>query len=164
MMNLRLIFSPVAYLSEPSAHGVLDEVIENVRANREFLCTVERQLFLANVFIMLLAGVVCIKHEGFEEEREWRAVYAPKRWPSPLIESSTEVVRGVPQIVHKIPLDAAAYDLLADLDLSRILDRIIVGPSPYPWPIYEAFVSELRKLGLSDAENRVFVSDIPIRG
>jgi hypothetical protein len=113
--------------------------------------------------MMLLAGVVCLKHEGFHEEREWRAIYAPNRWPSQFMESSTEVIVGVPQIVYKIPLDATVSESLADLDLSSILERLIVGPSPYPWPIYEAFVAELNKLGIEDAQNRVRVSGIPIR-
>jgi uncharacterized protein with ParB-like and HNH nuclease domain len=45
---------------------------------------------------MLLAAVVCIKHDGFKEEAEWRAIYSPNREPSPLIAASTEIVSGVP--------------------------------------------------------------------
>ena len=45
-LTLHLLFSPVAYLTEASADKVLLEVIENIRANREFLCTVERPQLL----------------------------------------------------------------------------------------------------------------------
>lgn len=162
-LTLHLLFSPVAYLTEASAHKVLLEVIENIRANREFLCTVERPQLLTTVFFTLVAGVVCLKHEGFHEEREWRAIYAPKRWPSSIMESSTEVVAGVPQPVCKIPLDASVSDSLVDLELSKMFDRLIIGPTQYPWPMYEAFVSALTEVGITDAEKRVFASTIPIR-
>jgi hypothetical protein len=160
---LNLLFSPVAYLTEASVHRVLDEVIENIRANCDYLRTVERSILVRTVFMMLLAGVVCLKHEGFHEEREWRAIYAPKRWPSTLMESSTEVIGGIPQIIYKIPLDEKVSEHLADLDLSKIFDRLIVGPTPYPWPMYEAFAGALVKAGVPDAEKRLFVSGIPIR-
>ena len=160
---LNLLFSPVAYLTEASVHRVLDEVIENIRANCDYLRTVERSILVRTVFMMLLAGVVCLKHEGFLEEREWRAIYAPKRWPSTLMESSTEVIGGIPQIIYKIPLDERVSEHLGDLDLSKIFDRLIVGPTPYPWPMYEAFTGALVKAGVPDAEKRLFVSGIPIR-
>jgi hypothetical protein len=36
-------------------------------------------------------------------------------------------------------------------------------PSPYPWPMYEAFTAALTKAGMKEAGARVFVSGIPIR-
>ena len=97
---------------------------------------------------MFASGIVCLKHEGFHEEREWRAIYTPKRWFSPIMESSTEVVAGVPQIIYKVPLDGSVSPLIADLDFTRVFDRLIVGPTPYPWPIYGAFVEASRAIGV----------------
>ena len=111
----------------------------------------------------LLSGVVCLKHEGFHEEREWRAIYAPTRQPSRLMESSTEVVSGVPQVVYKVPLDASVSNQIADLDFTQIFDHLIIGPTSYPWPIYGAFVDELTKAGVANSAERVLVSGIPIR-
>lgn len=162
-LALSLTFSPVAYLSESAAHKVLEEVIGNIRANCDYLRTIGRDSLIRLVFMTFLSGVVCLKHEGFQEEKEWRAIYAPKRWPSPLMESSTEVVSGVPQVVYKVPLDAAVSDEIADLDFTQILDHLIIGPTSYPWPIYGAFVDELTKAGVADAAERVRVSGIPIR-
>jgi len=50
-----------------------------------------------------------------------------------------------------------------DLDMYRMFDRFIIGPSPYPWAMYEAFTAALAKAGIQDAEKRVFTSGIPIR-
>ena len=112
---------------------------------------------------MLVAGVCCLKHEGFHEEREWRVIYSPDHLASPLIESSTETIQGIPQIVYKLPLDGTVSDALADLDFPRLFDRLIIGPSPFSWPMYQSFVAELKKAGVADAEQRVFPSGIPIR-
>jgi hypothetical protein len=161
--SLALNFSPVAYLSEPAAHSVIDQVVANVQANRDYLRAINREHMTQLVFQIFVSGIVCLKHEGFHEELEWRAIYTPKRWPSPMMESSTEVVAGVPQIVYKVPLDASVSPLIADLDFARVFDRLIVGPTPYPWPIYGAFVEALKATGVSNAEERVFVSNIPIR-
>lgn len=162
-VRLNLLFSSVAYLSETAAHEVLLEVIENVAANCQFLRTIEHAAIVRVIFAMFLAGVVCVKHEGFREEREWRVIYSPKRAPAPLMESATEVIGGIPQLVYKVPLDATVSESIADLDLPRLFDRLIIGPSSYPWPMYEAFVAALKLAGVADAENRVVASGIPIR-
>jgi hypothetical protein len=82
---------------------------------------------------------------------------------SPLMESSIEVILGLPQTVYKIPLDRTVSPALATIDFSVMFDRLIIGPSPYPWSMFEAFVAALTKNGVSDAAVRVFVSEIPIR-
>jgi hypothetical protein len=160
---LNLLFSPVVYLAEDQVHTVIEEVISNVLANCEFLRSVDRTAVLGTVFSMFLASVTCLKHEGFHEEREWRAIYSPKRAPSPLMEASIEVIGGVPQPVYKIPLDMSVSPALATLDFAAAFDRLIIGPSPYPWAMFEAFVAALMNSGVSDAAARVCVSEIPIR-
>ncbi|MFZ2089717.1 MAG: hypothetical protein WAU47_14190, partial [Desulfobaccales bacterium] len=99
----------------------------------------------------------------FHEERERRVVYAPKRLPSPLMESSTEIIGGVPQTVWKVPIDKTVPGIPSDLDLTKLFDRLIIGPSQYPWAMYESFVAALKEAGVADAEGRVFISGIPIR-
>jgi|SRR5579864_8788498 len=164
-LALAVSFSPVAYLSESGAHAIIDEVVANVsvQTNREYLRTLKREAFVQLIFQMFVSGVVCLKHVGFHEECEWRAIYTPGRWLSSLITSSIEVVAGVPQIVYKVPLDSSASPLIADLDFAKVFDRLIVGPTPYPWPVYGAFVEALETAGVADAQVRVFVSGIPIR-
>lgn len=161
--ELNLIFSPVAYLTDERAHAVLEEVAQKVSADTEFLRSLGREMTVRMIFQTFVAGVTCLKHEGFHEEREWRAIYLPNLYPSKLIESSTEDVGPVPQRVYKLPLDVSASAALADLEFSRIFDRLIIGPSSYPWVMYEAFVDELNKAGVQDAKERVWTSKIPIR-
>jgi hypothetical protein len=164
--TLNLMFSPVAYLTEEEAHTTIHQVIENIRANAVFLRSCDPQVVLHYVVTTLLAAVTCLKHEGFGEEREWRAIYLPRLSPpSPLMQCSTETIAGVPQVVYSIPFDKTASPVLAPLDFSRIFDRLIIGPSPYAFPMSEAFTAALEKAGIppDEARKKVVVSGIPIR-
>lgn len=160
---LRLLFSPVAYLTEGEMHAVADEVAGNMATEAAYLRTVDPAIVQSYVFIMLLAAVTCLKHEAFQEEQEWRAIYTPQILSSPLMRADVENVGGVPQHVYKLPLDKGVSSAVAELDLAALIDRIIVGPSPYPWVIYNAFVEELTKVGVANAADKVFTSGIPIR-
>jgi hypothetical protein len=162
-LALRLIFSPVAYLTEKQIRESFAEVVRNIGAGRSFLQSVNREVLVQTVFYMLVAAATCLKHEGFREEREWRAIYTPTLLPSPLMERSTEVICGVPQVVYKLPLDTGASPELADLDFGQIFDRLIVGPCPYPWVVYEAFRDALAATGVQGAAERVHISGIPVR-
>jgi hypothetical protein len=160
---LNLTFNPVAYFREEDALVEITTVIKNVRENTALLRSVDRQVLLAYTFLMLVTAVTCVKHEGFQEEREWRVIYAPTRAPSPFMEQSTEAIGGVPQIVHKIPLDDRVSQAIAGLDFGRIFDRVIIGPSQYSLAMYQAFVAALTTAGVTDASKRVLISGIPIR-
>jgi hypothetical protein len=160
---LKLQFSPVAYLKEEEVYAELNRVIDNVHSSSAFLRALDPQLIINWVFYMLMIGVVCLKHEGFQEEREWRVIYSPMRQPSPLMVSSTEVINGIPQVVYKIPIDNTVSDILDDLDFARLFERLIIGPSQYHRVMHESFVVALTKAGIADAGNRVAISYIPIR-
>lgn len=162
---LNLLFGPVAYLSEKEAHESIHCVIAKVNADRDFLKSLPREEFVLWVFIMLLAGVTCLKHEGFREEREWRAIYTPWRGASDLMKCSTKIVGGIPQTVYQIPLDKSVSPNLDTLEFSRIFDRLIIGPSQYARPMYGAFTAALAEAGVPKevAEQRVSISGIPIR-
>jgi hypothetical protein len=162
-LALNLLFSPVAYLKQQEAHNTIHEVIRNIGQNCDFIRSIDRQIVANTVFYMFVAAATCLKHEGFREEREWRAIYSPQLNASPLMQCSTETVGGVPQNVYKLPLDATVSPVLADLEFSQMFDRLIIGPSPYPWVMYEAFVKALTDAGCPEVKDRVITSDIPIR-
>lgn len=157
-----VMFSPVSYASQDEAINDMSNACLYMDESSEFLKTIPRQELLNYLFSMLINGVTCSKHEGFHEEREWRLLYSPEISNSSQIKKSTESVNGVPQIVYKLPFSSKNPEL-GGSDLSDIVDRIIIGPSPYPWAMYQAFVDTLKEAGISNAEERVFVSGIPIR-
>jgi hypothetical protein len=154
--------SPVAYLTNHEFHNAMDDVIKNIHTYSDFLRSVDRLVLVRTVFNMLVMAVTCLKHEGFHEEREWRVIYFPMRLPSSLIEASTEIIAGVPQLLYKLPLDEAVSPVLDELGLSKMFDRLLIGPSPYPWVMYEAFIAVLAKAELQNPTSVSSCSNIPI--
>jgi len=161
--ELNFMFSPVTYSAEDDVHASIEEVISNISNHCDLLRSLDRQSVVGWVFNMLLVGVTCLKHEGFREEREWRAIYCPSIHRSSLLKSTTIVKDGIPQLVYLLPLDQAVSPALADLDFARLFSRLIIGPSPYPMAMAQAFISALSEAGVQDPENRVSASNIPIR-
>ncbi len=47
--------------------------------------------------------------------------------------------------------------------MDDLLDHIIIGPTRYPNDLYRAFVYKLKELGIPNAEEKVIVSDIPLK-
>jgi hypothetical protein len=160
---LNILFSPVAYFSDARLDTEMKKVIGNIRSNQPFLKTLDRSRLLASVFMMLVAAVTCMKHEGFHEEREWRVIYSPKRDSSPLIKPETQVIDGVPQIIYRLPLDRSVSTEIAELDIAGLIDRVIIGPTQYVSAIAQAFEEALLKVGLTNAGQRIFASGIPMR-
>jgi hypothetical protein len=102
--GLRVMLSPVAYFGEAEVEQQLWNVIGNINHNRNYLAGLDRDRVKTLIFYTLTAAAVSIKHIGFHEEKEWRVIYLPRANPSKVLISSVEVLAGVPQIVHKIPL------------------------------------------------------------
>ncbi len=161
--TLKLSFAPVAYLTDDEVHKDIQQAIQNIRNNAAFLRSRGREKVLGWLFTMLLSHVTCLKHEAFKEEKEWRAIYSPQRVPSEFMQTSIETIGGIPQRVYSIPLDKSVNPQIADVDFCALFDRLIIGPSPYPAVLYEAFVSILTEIGIANAGNRVVMSNIPLR-
>lgn len=160
---LSLIFSPVGYFTEEEVARQTSEITDKIRANSSLLRSVDPRWIFGCAFSMLLIAVTCLKHEGFHEEREWRVIHQPTRWPSAFVKPARKIVSGVPQMVYELPLDASASDKIAELDLTRVLERIIIGPTQYPLSIWEAFVEALTEANIPEPAQKVWASTIPIR-
>ncbi len=163
--KLCLTFAPVAYFSQAKMQEQLDEVIANINAERKYLSEISTDLLKGLIFTTLLASHVGVKHEGFHEEREWRATYGPLRWQSEIMVRlmSIRAPSGVPQRIYQIPLDVSVDADLAELDFARVFHRLIIGPSPYGIAMEDAFIRELQRAGVKNAGERIVRSDIPIR-
>jgi hypothetical protein len=160
---LRAYSSPVFY-GDPAAFA--DEFMKtarNLQQNPQLLASVGREGLKSIVFEILRFAVLCTKHPGFHEEREWRVIASPRLNPSTRLIQSVQLVRGVPQIVLKIKLENVPEEGLVGLSPPELLNRIIIGPCEFPIPIYQAFYELLTRLGVPEPQNRLLVSDIPLR-
>ena len=112
---------------------------------------------------MLLVAAVSLKHEGFKEEKEWRAIYLPDLYASKLMSRTIETINGVPQTVYQIPLEDNPTEDVTGVSIPQLVERIILGPSEYPFPMYQAFTAALEEAGVENSGSRVIVSGIPLR-
>ncbi|HKG82894.1 MAG TPA: hypothetical protein VKB16_07020, partial [Beijerinckiaceae bacterium] len=65
--------------------------------------------------------------------------------------------------IHKVSLAALCKARLTAFSLPNLIDRVIVGPTQHPVPIFTALVDQLRAAEVPEPERKVFVSEIPLR-
>lgn len=160
---LRAYSSPVFYGDAEAFAAEFMKTANSLRQNPQLLSALGREDVKSTVFEILRFAVLCTKHPGFHEEREWRVIASPRLNPSPRLTQSVELVRGVPQLVLKIKLENVPEEGLVGLAPPELLNRIIIGPCEFPIPIFQAFDELLTRLGVSDPQKKVFISDIPLR-
>jgi len=155
--------SPVAYFDPEAVGAELNKVAKAIESDMDFVCQLQRDGLKNVVFHTLRFAALCTKHPGFREEREWRVVASPALESSDLVHEHVEVVRGVPQTLLKIRLEDHPDKGLIGLDLTELLDRIIVGPTEFPYVVSRALCKLLSEASIPDPEPKVVVSAIPLR-
>ena len=160
---LKAYSSPVAYLSIEQFKREFQEVSDAIEANAPFIREVGSETLIANVFYMFRYAMLCTKHPGFHEEKEWRVIYSPKFERSEYLKDDLQVIRGTPQPIVEIPLKNIPQEGFFGAAIPEILDRIIIGPTEYPLAMYEAFVRLLEERGVTEPHSKVWVSEIPLR-
>lgn len=160
---LRAFSSPVAYLDKHGFAREMAAVAEGIRAESKVFESWGEVELLNGFFAMLHFAVLCTKHPGFEEECEWRAIYTPKLLLSEVIEKDVQCIRGIPQLIYKIPLRNIPDKGLVDFEISDLIERLIIGPTRYPYPSFLGLSEALNAAGVPDAEARVTLSNIPLR-
>lgn len=154
--------SPVRYAPSSDVKVDFELIVNGLENNRDFLSRLPRELVANHLFNLFRWAVLATKHPGFAEELEWRVVYNPHLNPSKVMERDVKTIGGVPQIIYKLPLKRFDSDNFST-DISDFVERVIIGPTQFPSAVREAFVDLLNIAGVSNSEERVFVSDIPLR-
>jgi len=162
--DLLAVYSmPVLYLSEEDLTGHLAKITDAVLINRKYLHGLGQENLVAYIHNMAFRFAIATKHPGFEEEKEWRLYYRPTQKESAGMTMETVVLGGVPQKVYKLRLANEPENGLHGADIPSLLDRIIIGPTAFPYVSYNAFAEVLEELGVADAASKVVLSDIPLR-
>jgi Protein of unknown function (DUF2971) len=99
---LKAYASPVAYYSDDQVEKDFSQILANVADNIEFLKSLGEDQVRNHMFGVLRNAVVCTKHPGFFEEREWRITYSPSFLKSDRITSSIATIDGTPQLICRI--------------------------------------------------------------
>lgn len=154
---------PVQYFSKEDFERYLSEITDAVSKNRTFLQGLGQSVLVSCIHQMLHQFAIATKHPGFKEEKEWRIFYRPTQKTSPAMMEEVVTIGGVPQKVHKLRLAHEPENGLFFADIPSLLDRVIIGPSEFPYVTYRAFLEVLEERRVEDAPRKVVVSDIPLR-
>ena len=155
--------SPVLYADEGQFSLEFQKVVNAIEANlTDLRNSLTPECWFKQIFNVMHFAVLSTKHPGFSEEREWRVIHSPDTFGSNPLPKTRETVSGVPQFVHKIPLRDIPEEGL-ELGIPHLVHKIIIGPTGDASPIKETLVEALGKHGIERPEDKIVVSDIPLR-
>lgn len=164
---LNAFTSPVLYADSESFKPNLLQVAEKVERNIGMLRIAGEDVASHLMLSAMHFAALSTKHPGFAEEREWRVIYTPEfsltGSRKSRLESKIVSLDGVPQRIFALKLENIPEEGFIGATLPELLVEVIIGPTQFPWPIYDALVEKLHTAGVTDAEARVRVSNIPLR-
>ena len=161
--KLGVYSTPVHYLDQGDFDEQMLLAIRKISANVDHLRKSGRDAITNDILAWIFQSAIGVKHPGFLEESEWRIYFRTTGDEHPVLTKRVENVRGIPQPIWAIPLKHDPDSGLFGADIPNLLDRMIIGPTAYPYVSYKAFTELLSTAGVDDAESKVVVSDIPLR-
>ncbi|MBF4987975.1 DUF2971 domain-containing protein [Methylophilus sp. 14] len=159
-------FSSVAYLSDQHLKEEIANLATSITKNLDLIKTVEIKNIGHMLFDILRLTALCNKHQGFQEEKEWRLIMNPsilpekKRHNTEHIAFDIETINGTPQKILKLKFSSMNW---GNKQFKDMIKKVIIGPCEHPWITYESFVLLLRDLDVEHPEKIVQISEIPLR-
>lgn len=160
---LKAYSSPVSYIYPADFVARFSKILADLALEIDILNAMSQEDIIGQFFSVLKNTVLCTKHPGFQEEREWRIIYSPTVDKSPAIFEEIEIVGSVPQIVNKIPLKDEPESGLFGADIPNLIHRIIIGPSEDQFTILHALSRVLEAEKIPNPMQVIQVSGIPLR-
>lgn len=166
---LDLETSSLASWSSPVLYGdskyveEFERLVVSFEQNLGVLQAIEPDVLKNMLYNALQFSILSAKHIGFQEEREWRIIHSPRENASAWVQPTFETVRGKPEVVYHLPLQNAEGMNLPELDLDRLLHRVIIGPCQNPYQVASTFQDILESKGIKNADDRITLSLIPLR-
>jgi Protein of unknown function (DUF2971) len=162
-----MFLTDVQYRTEQERDTDLEGLVERwLDACQKYdLQTVDIADLAKILFQIIILYALSTKHKGFEEEREWRLIYAKQFDPQELLKEFITYnigQRGIePKL--KVPIEKIPVPGVPDISLELLLKHIIVGPS-LSSPLALASVRKMLK-GIRGGKfiDKVSASTIPFR-
>ena len=154
-----LVFTPVNYLTKNDFEKKFDEMITRLEKKLHLIKPENKQNVFNNLVIYFIYLITTTKHHGFKEEKEWRLIHISKLFPLNFIQEEIEVIDGTPQIICKF----STKELPESISMNDLIEQIIIGPCLHPKVVKESLVKLLNENGIENANNKVKLSDIPLR-
>lgn len=165
--NSPLMVARVHYASTEARLQWLEDLVQRFAALLDATSVPDDQLHVPAYFLFERIKLFALfsKHDGFREEQEWRVVYAPDRDEGGKLSSMFHYSLGPRGAELRLRLKIAPLQGVSDaqMSLSRLLDRIILGPSISSLLASKAVIRMLDSVGKSNLSDRVVTSLIPFR-
>jgi len=155
--------NPVLYCDQENFTQQFGKLIERISTNHEFVKTLGKDATIGWLFDTFKRTVLCTKHPGFSEEREWRVIYTPDQNRSKHVTEEVKSIGGIPQIVHKIPLKDIPEEGFFGATVAEFIDRIIIGPNDQQKVLGKTFEKILENAGCQNPHTKIHYSGIPLR-
>lgn len=151
---------PVIYGDAESMHCAFDEMSAALQLALQQGSKWDEEGFYWWIRQALIASSFCLKHRGFQEEREWRIVHIDDGSKKGLIERS--VRPGHTELIFPFPLGRNPPESEA-FSFTSLVEKVILGPSRNPQQARASAIGTLRALGFENAEAILHSSGIPLR-
>jgi len=162
-----LIFDRVIYASSAKRREWIEGKLTEFAVRLQVQNVPTDKLFLPAhaLFERIKVFALFTKHQGFEEEREWRAVYFPDRDRDHRLHSMFSYAIGRHGVEPKLRFKVAPIDgvTAVDFSLSKLVHQILLGPSISSQLAITAVRRMLEKVGKPELCERVFASTTPYR-
>ena len=156
--------NPVLYKDPEFFSEEFGKLAERIDQNSDFFKSeVDPAEFSNWLFGLFKNCILCVKHPGFSEGREWRVVYNPRQWESKHVRSEFRAVNGIPQKIHKIPLQNFPKENFTGATIPEFIDKIIIGPNDQQLILTHTFAELLSNAGVEKPYDRICYSGIPLR-
>ena len=150
--EMPMIVSKVTYASDTERIFKLRAKFVQFAAALASLPVPDEQLyhFAFHIFNWVKVFALTSKHDGFEEEREWRLIYMPERDTGCVLKPNISYYIGPrgPEPKLKLPIGPIPIDPIPAWSFADILDRIVLGPAlsnPLTKIAVERMLSECKK-------------------
>lgn len=153
---------PVSYSDETEFINNFTAIVdrlEKYKAKHE----IDNNVFATLVARFLGLMLLCTKHPGFHEEREWRVIAQPIERVTDFLEKKIEIIRGTPQTVFKMILEEQPRKGIKGINLYEILDKVIIGPCDFPEISRDALLEIMGQAGIQKKDGKIIISGIPLR-
>jgi hypothetical protein len=125
------------------------------------------KIFLAAhaLFERIKLFALSTKHDGFKEEREWRAVYMSDRDDEGKLKPMQHYRNGPRGVEPKLKFKLAPMEGVTSVDFlpANILANILLGPSTSYALTFRSVERMLDLIGKSELKERLIASTIPLR-
>ncbi|MDR7157251.1 hypothetical protein J2W40_004099 [Sphingobium xenophagum] len=165
--------NPVAYVEQGDFNHLYCSILLRAERHAEALKQLPDGWFEQNLQRFIDNAALALKHPGFSEEREWRITYSAnpdaEHISDEIFNAESHVKRefvcinGLPQRIYKIPLKDYPEEGFVGAELNSLMEKIIIGPSQYPVMVADAIIMALRNAGVENPEQRIAISNIPLR-